>query len=621
MFDFDDDGELLVCEAQVVKQDTERPSVQSEHKDESHDLSTLDVHTALLRGDDRASAQPEHRESTHVAIQELFTTDIEKVESDSEVSSASETVVYDRNLSVQSEVEEDRRDVEQSLAMDGGKFLIHNDERPPARSENREAEDMHAAMPTTCSSHEEYICFDAAGVLRGCCIGCGKCSSWSRKVSSSITWYPRKPHSMRSEIAEEVCQRCGCTSSQHEDLSSWLNSVRDSIYHFRKSHVDTRRPPPATSKLPAKTMRWDPADVALYVLTLGKYDYSLHGTLEPTLDSGVLVSVCVPTSTRRQDFHPLLYENFNRQNYQRKELVVVDIGERPSLFLQQKARQDARVVYRFFPAADATEDRSLRSDGTLAPVRLENWSLGLKRNLCCKLARGGVIAQFDDDDLYAPNYLSFMCEQLLSGIKKADDKGERLARNGEYPAIATLSEWHLMDMPDKTFRWLNPVTEDMPRQWRDPMIYGYGFSYIYTRAAWRLYAFPDVETSEDDKFMANLRRSKVLVTLVQLPQDLSGLVAHVCHSDNTGCMEWNGQKRQGKIVPMPNVFTELMPLINTLARKHPSSRAARPPPLPAPNQVTRYALPLLRFGAASKGKGKGKGGKGFGKRVQRLPFV
>ncbi len=49
------------------------------------------------------------------------------------------------------------------------------------------------------------------------------------------------------------------------------------------------------------------------------------------------------------------------------------------------------------------------------------WSLGLKRNVAIELAAGEIIAHFDDDDLYAPGYLSWMHECLGNVLKKDKD--------------------------------------------------------------------------------------------------------------------------------------------------------------------------------------------------------
>jgi len=78
------------------------------------------------------------------------------------------------------------------------------------------------------------------------------------------------------------------------------------------------------------------------------------------------------------------------------ELIVIDTGRCPSQFFQERASEDESVVYRWFDV-DA---------GAI--------SIGVKRNIACFLARGQVIAHFDDDDLYAPEYLDFMIAQMIS---------------------------------------------------------------------------------------------------------------------------------------------------------------------------------------------------------------
>ncbi len=80
-------------------------------------------------------------------------------------------------------------------------------------------------------------------------------------------------------------------------------------------------------------------------------DLPPSGSLQNTL-----VSVICPTTDRRHVFHPLLYECFCRQVYEPKELVVIDTGSEPSVFLEAKAREDKRIVYRFFPNVVNSED-------------------------------------------------------------------------------------------------------------------------------------------------------------------------------------------------------------------------------------------------------------------------
>src|SRR5690349_11912252 len=101
-----------------------------------------------------------------------------------------------------------------------------------------------------------------------------------------------------------------------------------------------------------------------------------------------LVSCTMPTRNRRR-FVSQAISYFLRQDYRPRELIVVDDGE------------------------DAVGDL-VPSDDQVRYVRLEQrLSLGAKRNLACGLARGELIAHWDDDDWSAPHRLSAQVEQLL----------------------------------------------------------------------------------------------------------------------------------------------------------------------------------------------------------------
>lgn len=297
------------------------------------------------------------------------------------------------------------------------------------------------------------------------------------------------------------------------------------------------------TRLPAEAREWSALDAALHVLTGGKYAPLLRG--ERPSGDGVLVSVVCPTSEVRQHFHPLLYRCFRTQTYASKELVVVDTGTKPSPWFEEYAREDPRVVYHFFDVEDLRE-------GVSVPPGRQSWSLGLKRNIGCALARGEVIAHFDDDDLYAPDYLSWMVPQVATGLNPA-------------PAAAKLSEWHLLDISNFTFRYLD-VTSDQcgaGREWRG-WLYGWGFSYVFTRSAWELAPVPDVEFAEDAGFMESLMSHAVPIRLVRLPEGRAGVVAHSIHPASTSGGEVdleNNCKKCGTPVSMPKDFVTLMPIV------------------------------------------------------------
>ncbi len=102
-----------------------------------------------------------------------------------------------------------------------------------------------------------------------------------------------------------------------------------------------------------------------------------------------MVSCIMPTSNRPH-FVKKAIEFFNQQDYQNKELVIVynDNSDIPNgLNLSQNVRI----------------------------IKVEARSIGAKRNEGCKQAKGSIIAQWDDDDIYMPDRLTVQIKPLLSG--------------------------------------------------------------------------------------------------------------------------------------------------------------------------------------------------------------
>jgi glycosyltransferase involved in cell wall biosynthesis len=100
-----------------------------------------------------------------------------------------------------------------------------------------------------------------------------------------------------------------------------------------------------------------------------------------------LVSCIMPTRDRRA-FVPQAITCFLRQDYARRELVIVDDG---SDAVADLVPDDPRVVYK------RVDRRQL---------------IGEMRNLACELARGRFIAHWDDDDWFAPHRLSYQIGEL-----------------------------------------------------------------------------------------------------------------------------------------------------------------------------------------------------------------
>jgi glycosyltransferase involved in cell wall biosynthesis len=103
-----------------------------------------------------------------------------------------------------------------------------------------------------------------------------------------------------------------------------------------------------------------------------------------------LVSCIMPTYNRRA-FVALALRGFLSQEYPNKELLIVDDGTDP-----------VRDLVEGMPSVHY--------------LRLtRRGSIGGKRNLACREARGEIIAHWDDDDWYGPERLRYQAAPILSG--------------------------------------------------------------------------------------------------------------------------------------------------------------------------------------------------------------
>eukprot|EP00930_Biecheleria_cincta_P056174 TRINITY_DN42344_c0_g1_i1.p1 TRINITY_DN42344_c0_g1~~TRINITY_DN42344_c0_g1_i1.p1 ORF type:complete len:1140 (+),score=179.59 TRINITY_DN42344_c0_g1_i1:61-3480(+) len=461
--------------------------------------------------------------------------------------------------------------------------------------------------------YSDYLCRP-----RGACKKCRDCNAWVFKDFSRIEWdietartddernysYNLERRGQRDRLNgfEACCQSCNCLAEDHLDLSGWVDQVCKAAKPFRETveeayskdaayrhmimagpKIHKKRTLPRHSTMPLASLRWSYVDCALYILSYGIFDPRRHGRGDSATacDSkgNLLMSAICPTSEKRHAFHPLLYENFRTQTHEPKELIVIDTGARPSAFLMEKARTDARVIYRHFVVEDSRETDPMQAcileDGrsTAADIKKRRgmtfrprigWSLGFKRNLCCYLSRGAIIAHFDDDDLYAPSYLSRMNEQIKMALQSKNVNFPAGA-GGLKPAAATLSEWHMMDVKDQRFGFFDPKTDPLlENQMREPFQYGYGFSFVYTRSAWDVVPFPDTEFSEDGDFMGRLQLKKIPIKLVRSRDD--ALAAHTHHSDSTSGGELVGHVRLGYAVACPEGFRALLPVAEKVGK-------------------------------------------------------
>jgi O-antigen biosynthesis protein len=169
--------------------------------------------------------------------------------------------------------------------------------------------------------------------------------------------------------------------------------------------------------------------------------------------SSPLVSCIMPTMDRRA-FVSRAIGYFRRQDYPRKELIILDDGRDPIADLIPPG--DPAIIYR-------------RLDHRVV--------LGAKRNLACEIAQGAVIAHWDDDDWQAPHRLSTQVSRLLGGGH--DLCGTRALRFYD-PAAARA--WR--------YEW--------PRGGRS---WAAGSSLCYRRDLWQRSPFPEIGTGEDSRFV------------------------------------------------------------------------------------------------------------------------
>lgn len=104
-----------------------------------------------------------------------------------------------------------------------------------------------------------------------------------------------------------------------------------------------------------------------------------------------LISCIMPTGNRKP-FAVQAVKYFQRQDYECRELIVLDDGKDD---LSCEMRSDDRIRYVHLPSG---------------------LTIGAKRNIGCELARGAIIAHWDDDDWYAPSRLRSQAMAIVSGL-------------------------------------------------------------------------------------------------------------------------------------------------------------------------------------------------------------
>ncbi|MFB9329212.1 glycosyltransferase [Paenibacillus aurantiacus] len=114
-------------------------------------------------------------------------------------------------------------------------------------------------------------------------------------------------------------------------------------------------------------------------------------------------AVSILACTKRPEFLHNLIDNYARQRYPYKELIIlINHDERPYDDYYRVAHGDPNIRIAALP---------------------KETSLGACLNYAARLARYELIAKFDDDDYYAPNYLSESVDTMMRN--DADIVGKR----------------------------------------------------------------------------------------------------------------------------------------------------------------------------------------------------
>lgn len=98
----------------------------------------------------------------------------------------------------------------------------------------------------------------------------------------------------------------------------------------------------------------------------------------------------MPTTAIRKHFLPLAIDNFLKQDYSEKELIILDDG---NLSMKSLIPDISYIRY--------------------VPYPFKFITLGQKRNYACSIAEGTIIQHWDDDDYYGPGWLTSQLDVLL----------------------------------------------------------------------------------------------------------------------------------------------------------------------------------------------------------------
>ncbi|HVV28077.1 MAG TPA: glycosyltransferase family 2 protein [Rhizomicrobium sp.] len=220
------------------------------------------------------------------------------------------------------------------------------------------------------------------------------------------------------------------------------------------------------------------------------------------------VSIVTP-SFNRQDLLRRQHAAVLAQTVQDFEWLILDDSPEPSPYFAVLA--DPRIRYHHHAG--------------------EKMPVAAKRNWLCERAQAPVIAQFDDDDYYAPHYLGTMLDRLAAS--RADITklsawfvySAQLRRLGWWDTANTLG-LHFVFGPDPVMQAFH--NQAPPENMKNNYL-GYGFSYVFRKTMWETAPFPDQAYASDYGFVAAAIAKGCRFD--HFP-DTEGLCLHILRRDN-----------------------------------------------------------------------------------------
>ncbi|OMQ08168.1 glycosyltransferase [[Flexibacter] sp. ATCC 35103] len=183
---------------------------------------------------------------------------------------------------------------------------------------------------------------------------------------------------------------------------------------------------------------------------------------EEIIDKKEPMVSCIMPTYNRSEFITNAINQFLHQDYQNKELIIIDDSQ---MSIDNLVPESNLIKYIYLN---------------------EKLNLGSKRNMACKIAKGEIIVHLDDDDYYAPDWLQKQITFLIE--KKLDITG------------LAAPVFHKKD-EDSFWQYTYPE-KDKP--------WVYGATLCYTKQFWQANPFPASNCGEDNAFVWNENVKNIL---------------------------------------------------------------------------------------------------------------